>query len=434
MGNFFLQFVTLVNAMGASLTIALSRACVPWSPGCYRPKAEGTLLGAGSLQNYYDTTDGIDCAIGEYCEIPRRSGIRYEELARTRFPRRARKHRFYKRVFKFLYLKTFCHSEWKLAKKKRREYRLLSSVRGNFRPRAVVALGQIDPASLASSSRIATESGFVEPALDAAKRILSSTKDNLMTSTFASVIVGVYQLCRSRNNVDRIAALFQMISAIGLGDVIDTSHRISKEIREVAGMHSVQTEALTSASLEQWLCMLTTGTDSLFVSKLRTILLSLVSLRVFGKDFNRKIIKTIGAPESSTWMDFFRHLAETLISVVKGMEAQADGIPIMDYLFAPEPVSACMRACEELFTYEDHLTSGLPVPGHMDQREFIMRVEENLAFFSNSEKLITNANLRTRVGRMVIRLMVAKSNLQNAVKGKSRRSVRHSIAWGPWDW
>lgn len=193
---------------------------------------------------------------------------------------------------------------------------------------------------------------------------------------FGSFVVFIYQLARSRNVFDMVAACYQYSKTNDIpGKLIKNYLKKFKPFFHdfVTRFNDSQTEIVTE-SLSDTLQLAKSFVSRLFRSELattlRNLLLTVTSMHVFGKEMADGVYKSFGKLPKMDSLSLLEMCVDQVVTLIKIGESIMRGVPFSHILMAKDPESTCIRAIEDLLFFKDKLYSGLPVEGCMCESTF----------------------------------------------------------------
>jgi len=201
----------------------------------------------------------------------------------------------------------------------------------------------------------------------------------------------VYQLYRSRNIIDAAVAVHVFCRSLG-SSLYDAAkyildhflHRL--EFDNLLGSMTAESLSDIMGDYKVFLGqLLSSGLTTAF----RDLVLSLVSLKFFGKDVSKKISGYIGKPPKMSVGELIIFAIDQLITLVKAGEALIAGLPFSTVLISKNPAKEYCDKVKAVLFYRDKLFTGLPVKGMMGLREFVTETD---ILVQTGEALISKMN------------------------------------------
>lgn len=116
--------------------------------------------------------------------------------------------------------------------------------------------------------------------------------------------------------------------------------------------------------------------SSEFVQRIRDLVLSVLSFKLFDKDVTKKLYRVLGAPPKGTIIEILKGIYEGLVFLVKFAERLLNGEPVSHCFGANDPVMEAIRLSKELSLRESMTYSGLPIEGFTDIVDYFTEVCE----------------------------------------------------------
>lgn len=110
-------------------------------------------------------------------------------------------------------------------------------------------------------------------------------------------------------------------------------------------------------------------------TSIRTIVMSVISLRLFNVDLGRKIMSFVGYVPKMSFLECIETIFLQLYTLLKCGEMIKDGADAYSVLTSTDPIRDCTRQIEKLLLYKDKVYSGLPVEGYLPIEDFVVQGE-----------------------------------------------------------
>jgi hypothetical protein len=255
-----------------------------------------------------------------------------------------------------------------------------------------------------------------------------------IVQTVGPIVTYLYQLFRSRNYIDGIAATYQFYSVFANTGVVDWMREAVKRNARALIQHFLQREIES----ESWSDTLVKGKNLLVkvctgeVAKAaRDLVLAGVSFRFFSKDVSQSLTRTLGKPEKMDLLSLISHTFDHSITLLRVGEALVAGVPFDEILVAKNPVEEVTRAMDKLLYYSDKLYTGLPVDGMYCRQQFMMDAKKLITI---SEHLEETQNKFTSEGKLFHSKLTATRealfNVRQAMNGACRQTPYAILLYG----
>jgi len=209
-----------------------------------------------------------------------------------------------------------------------------------------------------------------------------------MVSAVGPTVTFIYQLCRSRNVFDGLAATYQFYNVFVGSDATPWFKALVKHY-----LPSLSSLFATNIEAESWSEDLH-KVRSIFVrvctgeaaQAVRNLVLSAVSAKLFSKDVSTSMVKAIGKPPKMDVLTLLDHCFNQLVVLMRVGESLAAGVPYSDVLMSKDPVAEVTRAMKKLIFFQDKLYTGYKVEGMMDRMQFLMDAKKLIALAEHLEE------------------------------------------------
>ncbi len=199
-----------------------------------------------------------------------------------------------------------------------------------------------------------------------------------MVEMIISLIVYVYQIYRSRNVLDKVAAIAaylrssdiskenllvkqcveEFIDTLGFpGSIFDTVC-FNTEAGEFEEKVENPENALTRLSF-----FLNTVYNSHFVATTKKLVMGMISTKLMPGTFAKRITTLFGKPEKMNIMELVMYLVDALGDLSHMFYAWLDNVPITELVFCGDPVTLWFNESRKALDLEDMTYLGLPVEG-----------------------------------------------------------------------
>lgn len=223
-------------------------------------------------------------------------------------------------------------------------------------------------------------------------------------SEFAPFMVNMavfaYQITMASTRGEMVAAVYQMCNVFVLrfpGIV----KQLLALVEGVFNTFTVKTEALAD-EIDRMYEMFMTCFDCKLLTSLRAVVLSMVSINMFNQDVSVGLTRYLGpAPECSI-MEFFGHIKNAVVSLVRCSEFMLKGGSFSEYLMAEYPVKRAMDDGYRTLAFANRIYSGLPVEGFMCSVEFCSRMSKSCRFLEDYVKTAPRGDLLAKKARIAL--------------------------------
>jgi hypothetical protein len=254
--------------------------------------------------------------------------------------------------------------------------------------------------------KILTESGEGERS-EIAGFVKEVIADGHCVNYVVPVAVCVYQLSRSRNIADGVAALLAFGKSIGLEKHLLSVHdRVTSffnlngtidQLRKWKEAHleredePILEQRMTESGIGEAVDMLQalahTAATNEFIQGFVGLVLGMVSLKMFDKDRADSIKALVGSPRNLT-------MGAAIIAILTGLSVcdrffglLRGGKNLTQLLLDDDPLTSCRRKMSDLEVYTDYLTDDVPAEGYMlaaDYGKELMQVVDTLSALSET--------------------------------------------------
>ncbi len=163
--------------------------------------------------------------------------------------------------------------------------------------------------------------------------------------------------------------------------------------------------------------------NSAFVGGVTNFVLQLVGRRVFREDVSSQLISLLGRPVKSTMLEMLTSVIELAAKIIGCYDHVKAGRPLNEYLFAERPYDVYIKKAKFLLNYEDRTYIGLPVPGQMCRKQFIIESQEMCELADNMLAKMAISDARYYHMKDVNDQLRSMSNkLRNTYFGQSRQA------------
>lgn len=114
--------------------------------------------------------------------------------------------------------------------------------------------------------------------------------------------------------------------------------------------------------------------SSSFLNKLRDFILSLISLRIFDRDLAKSVKNVLGSPPKGTILDAIQSAYLGAKYMFQFGERIVSGESISSVIVSDDPISAALQEFDSLLKQESMTYSGTPVPGFIDNVEYLKHI------------------------------------------------------------
>lgn len=235
-----------------------------------------------------------------------------------------------------------------------------------------------------------TESGFLDTDFCSEfSSVLEKLCPHFDSTELRTLAVALYQIVRSRNIGDYLAAFHQAIVALDINVVgyIDVVKDHWLVYRDAVLSCALTTESYTE-NLEGAMSVFYTVLSSEMVTIVRNIIVTLASRKWFEKDVAKEIFSYLGEPRKMCFVEFLDFIITSLHSFAKIAANIMDGASLTDALFSKNPLQTALSKVRMLLKRSDFTYSGLPRDGHVELREFIVDLEKNLKIVESAKKYV----------------------------------------------
>lgn len=228
--------------------------------------------------------------------------------------------------------------------------------------------------------------------------------DNIpeLRDVFIPISVATYQLVRSRNAADVIAALYQMtrvsVSEFIRNKIIVVIEKVTNSIISMilrAKKRLVSEGLLGDLANKLEFGGLSTVSffDSKLVKTITRLVLQITSLSWFGEDVSGTIISWLGKPvEKLSLIGLWELVVSAIVQLLRFGDGLLSSHSISDAIRSTDPVGTITNELKDLLYFEDHLYFGLPVEGKMCIREFGLKLRQTI---EEATKILALATSRT---------------------------------------
>jgi hypothetical protein len=116
--------------------------------------------------------------------------------------------------------------------------------------------------------------------------------------------------------------------------------------------------------------------SSSLLTGIRTLIVSLVSLKIFNHDIGDKVKCIFGEVPTLPVVDFIPVLLEQISKFARMADMLAKGVPFTEYLLSDNPLEKTLSEGNKVLHMEDHLYTGLPVRGQMCAKLFVSELSK----------------------------------------------------------
>lgn len=237
------------------------------------------------------------------------------------------------------------------------------------------------------SAEIVTESHYIELSMyDGMKYILTDILKpfeglgagnlpvslKVYTESFDTLITFFYQLYKSRDVGDYLAAVNQCFNALQISksDVALIAVDIYNKCK------SIVTEAKLADTFENAVTFVKLTLNSEVIANVWSLFLRAVSLQWFSKDLTSFVKQYVRTPKKQDILTVFSLCAESVSVLLRAADRFWMGDEITDILFSSDPVKELFNEWNTLKMYEFATYTSLPIEGYMCAREHSLRLEK----------------------------------------------------------
>lgn len=191
--------------------------------------------------------------------------------------------------------------------------------------------------------------------------------------------------------------------------------------------YHIVTEGYISDLMQEWVTSLSGVLDSTLISSIKNVLQKLLALKVFPKEYTRKLIDLVGTPQRATVAEVLLDITTVVIQVVRSLELWSNGFPLVASLLSSDPVGKYVESSYELLAYKDFLYSGLPVEHKMCRTEFCTKLKEGIKFADTYLKSTPRSHVSfERVKTLRLQMLKAQLTVENQMRA-GQRIVPYSV-------
>nr|URG15009.1 MAG: polyprotein [Picornaviridae sp.] len=129
------------------------------------------------------------------------------------------------------------------------------------------------------------------------------------------------------------------------------------------------------------------------VLNIKSLVLSIVGMRFFSKDFARSLSTVLGKSTSCSVLDLVGSLFKCISDVFSVGELIVKGAPLSEALFATDPLGMCLLNLQSCLKYQDNFYIGVKVENKRDAFELVTELKTHVATleaFIEKDKSMTN--------------------------------------------
>lgn len=164
-------------------------------------------------------------------------------------------------------------------------------------------------------------------------------------------------------------------------------------------------------------------------NSLKSVLLTMVSFKLFNKDITKGIHKVFGFTKGGTLLESIHAIFGGVLSLLRVQDCLAAGMSLSSCLLAKNPRKDCINNMKRLLVEKDYLYSGLPKPGYKDRYVFL---QEACSYSNSAADIMTRGSQVENMEIMDLKLKLDAAILDNnnLMKGKSRPAPFGIILYG----
>lgn len=243
---------------------------------------------------------------------------------------------------------------------------------------------------------------FVEDLFDSAPK---SVLWDAFVDYSVATLNWLYQLYRGTTVAHYMSACMSFLMALGLkighslGWITSFCTFFFEHMRNLK--NKILPESLSS-HMEFISVLFSRVESSEFVQRVRDLVLSVLSFKLFDKDITRSIYRVIGAPPKGTILEILTAIYNGLIYLVQFGERLLRGEPLSQVLASTDPVTSSMDAVKALLARENMTYSGTPVEGFTDVVDYFHEICELISDMEEIHKTISRLDKNLRWFRLSI--------------------------------
>lgn len=255
---------------------------------------------------------------------------------------------------------------------------------------------------------------------------------------FSNLITFLYQMFRSRNQGDYIAAIWQYVSYVNSESIkIKLVSELIAYIKKYwylihnesyggrspfyVNRPSIRTESYLTDTFESMSFFLDSILTSDFLIQIKNFILGVISFKYFDCELTRLFKREAGDVDSMSITDFIQHMLKSIGTLLRYGDSIADGLPLQDVILSSQPVDKLVTRGRDLMLWEDKLFTGLPVIGQKCARSYAIEMKEITDPLEILKKKVPSHGREYRkITRALAQLHTSQNSVRLKIEGKNR--------------
>jgi hypothetical protein len=241
-------------------------------------------------------------------------------------------------------------------------------------------------------------------------------------------VIAVYQYL----STDKLNDMVGINKKVGFSALVYSLHHMFSLVKKSDKIDGIQTESFID-TLGEAHGYLNVAIHSNLSSKIRGVLLKLMSLRFFNADFSNRLSTVVGKADYKVPVFVLVNtLFKDFIGLLKIGERLLQGENWSKIFLESDPLAVALKRGEKLLKIKDHLYTGLPVPGAMEINLFVSECTEVINVLAQAKKKIAPVlKKHNNVSSLLTSLELERGIVMSRINSSRRQTPLGIVLTGP---